>query len=99
MNMPAPTIDQGYKGIAEITRQHHAVEVLEAGKAITLEKLREHAAFVLTIGPGRSSFLKEEELKAIKEYVRKGAGFSSSVPILAIGITTLILMRLQSTMV
>lgn len=73
-NNPAPTIDKGYMRIAGITRQHYAVEVLEAGKAISLEKLREYAAFILTIGPQGLCSLKEDELKAIRDYVRQGGG-------------------------
>lgn len=71
---PPPTIGGGYKRIEGITRQHYTVEVLEAGEAISLEKLREHVAFILTIGPDKSCFLKKEELDAIREYVRQGGG-------------------------
>ena len=73
-NNPPPTISGGYKCIAGITKQHYDVEVLEAGKVISLEKLHEHAAFILTIGPQGLCSLKEDELKAIRDYVRQGGG-------------------------
>ena len=71
---PPPTIGGGYKRIAGITRQHYAVEVLEAGKVISLGKLRKHAAFILTIGPQGLCSLKEDELTAIRDYVHNYGG-------------------------
>jgi hypothetical protein len=68
----APTIDDGYMSIKKLTQQHYTVGVLK--EAVSAIELRTYAAFVLPIGPEGLTYLKDEELDAIRDYVRQGGG-------------------------
>ncbi|MCE7985233.1 MAG: hypothetical protein DYG89_29015 [Caldilinea sp. CFX5] len=70
----APTLDQGYQRLAAIVREQGATEFLAVGDELNFNRLRGCQALVLAIGPHAQTKLIDQEIQAIRDFVRRGGG-------------------------
>jgi len=70
----APTINKGYSRIAAITAVRGRVAFLSGGAVISDATLSGHRAFVLPMGPQGKTQLADDEIRAVRAFVRAGGG-------------------------
>jgi hypothetical protein len=69
---PAATRDEAFSELWSIAGAHFAADVLEG--PITADRLQEATCLVLTIGPQKTTHFPQEDLDAIRGFVRGGNG-------------------------
>lgn len=70
----SPTVDKGFSQIAALAGQQFTVAFAPSGSRFSQALLRGYDALVLAMGPEGQTQLREEELKALRDFVRGGGG-------------------------
>ncbi len=71
---PSPTVDKGYSQAAALIGQQRRVAFAPSGRRFSQASLAGYAALVLAIGPQGQTQLTEDELEAVRDFVRGGGG-------------------------
>lgn len=72
--VPAPTVAQGYRRIADVTRERFRVDVLRPNETLDAARLAPYAAFIVPIGPEGLAEFSLSERNAIMDFVGQGRG-------------------------